>query len=187
MVDTSAIAHVVVTEGLACDLTSQQYGLSDYFVAVLDKVAQVANVGAVVFIAPGNKFGCELSEEDYAKIYLSKKRPDLKIYVPLNVCDRPYLDTFDNARLLQVWLQRQHYPLKNIYLYCNQPHCFRSALLFRLCGFQVTRVIGSYPTQITRKIVNRLWFYDYPGVQFLYEIAGLVYDLNRWLLWTLAR
>ena len=179
------VDHIVVTEGLAYveEQGTMKCCLSDYFEAVLDQVIQTVPANESVFISLANHFGCKLSEEEYATEYLLTKRPDLKVYVPSDVRDRAYLDTFDNARLLRTWLQKQGlWPLGDVILYCNAPHSFRSWLLFRLCGFNIQQVIGCRPEKVYKKIVPRLWYYDYFTIQILYEILGTLYDFVRWFL-----
>jgi len=194
-----AIAHVVVSEGLAFELVQghQQWGLSDYFEAVLSQVVQRVPDGQAVYLTPANAFGCAFTEEEYAAQYLTQKRPDLKVYLPVGVSDSsrvvqsenpPYLDTFDNARLLRRWLQRQgQWPLGSVILYCNWPHALRSWLLFSLCGYTLKQVVGTRPTKVSRTMTPRLWFYDYPLVQWGYEVMGMIYGLTRWVAWSLSK
>ncbi|NJR74160.1 MAG: YdcF family protein [Scytonema sp. CRU_2_7] len=183
------IAHVVVPEGLAIatDKESGQCLLSDYYEAVLTQVIHSVPLNGQVFLAPGNRFDYPASEEQYAAEYLMSKRPDLNIFVPSDISHPTYLDTFDNAIILRTWLQKQgRWPLEKVNLYCNAPHYLRSAVLFRLCGFQVQSVIGCRPKSVHRKMVPRLWFYDYPIIQSLYEFTALVYDFGRWLVWKIS-
>jgi len=185
--DQSAIAHVVVPEGLAAERNEPEQNclLSDYFEAVLRRVVRDAQAGSTVFVAPANTFGCRLTEEQYGAAYLMGERTDLTVEIPTYVRDRPYLDTFDNARVLRSWLERERrWPLQaRVTLYCNAPHVLRSYLLFRLCGFDVARVVGCRPAAVRRKIVRRLWFYDYPAIQIAYEALGIVYGFVRWIGW----
>ncbi len=183
------IVHIVVPEGLAIetDKESGQCFLSDYYEAVLTQVIDAVPPNGQVFLAPGNRFNYPAPEEQYAAEYLMSKRPDLNVFVVSGISERAYLDTFDNAKILRVWLQKQgRWPLEKVNLYCNAPHCLRSAVLFRLCGFQVQRVIGCRPKVVSRKIVPRLWFYNSPIIQNLYEFTALVYDLGRWLMWRIS-
>lgn len=177
--------YIIVTEGLtAAESPEAVENLSDYFEAVVRRVAAEAEPDGRVFLSPGNPFGHSKSEEDYAAEFLQKLRPDLRIFVPQNVRDRPYLDTFDNARVLRIWLKREKFwPLETVILYCNQPHSFRSLAMFKCCGFWVEKVVGCRPEKVSREIVPRLWFYNYPPIQFLYESATLVYDSCRFIIW----
>jgi Uncharacterized conserved protein len=175
------VSHVVVTEGLVFreDL-AQHYFLSNYFEAVLKQVLKQVSETEKVYISPGNCFDCPESEEDYAAKYLINSRPQLQVFVPKNIKDRPYLDTFDNARLLRKWLEKQgKWPLDEIILYCNQPHAFRSKLMFKLCGYKIQSVITSVPEISDRKMPPRLWFYDYLPANLLYELVALVYNVIR--------
>ncbi|MGH7998800.1 MAG: hypothetical protein ACREPR_05070 [Brasilonema sp.] len=183
------IAHIVVPEGLAIatDKESGQCLLSDYYEAVLTQVIHSVTLNGQVFLAPGNRFDYPASEEQYAAEYLLSKRPDLNIFVVSGISYRTYLDTFDNANILRTWLQKQErWPLGKVNLYCNAPHYLRSAVMFRLCGFQVQSVIKCRPKEVFRKIVPRLWFYDYPIIQNLYELTTLIYNFGRWLMWKIS-
>lgn len=180
------VAHVVVPEGLAYQAVQEveQCLLSDYYEAVLSRVIRAVPLNGQVFLAPGNQFTCAAYEELYAAEYLLSKRPDLDVILPVGISDRTYLDTLDNAKLLRTWLQKEgRWPLEEVTLYCNAPHCIRSAVLFRLCGFNVQLVVGCRPKVVCRKIVSRLWFYDYPIIQTLYEGTVLLYNFGRWIKW----
>ncbi|MCG5056583.1 MAG: hypothetical protein KA714_00785 [Limnoraphis sp. WC205] len=183
-------AHIVITEGLVSEdnTPEETHFLSDYFEAVLQRIIQDVPSTEAVFISPGNAFGCAFSEEEYAAQYLGSKRPELNVKYPIKVRDRPYLDTFDNARLLRKWLEQEKlWPLEEVILYCNAPHHLRSQAMFELCEFKVKQVIKCRPQKVQRKMVSRLWFYNYPVVQTIYEIIALCYDFSRWLVWKVNR
>lgn len=178
--------YIVVTEGLIAPetATASSSNLSDYFEAVLRQVAMDSQKSDRIFISPGNSFNHPKYEEEYAAEFLQAIRPDLQVLVPKNVRDLPYLDTFDNARLLQKWLkQRNYWPLKQVILYCNYPHSFRSWMMFICSGFSVKKVVGCRPQQVSRIIAPRLWFYNYPPIQFVYELTSLVYNTSRLVIW----
>ena len=183
------VARVVVPEGLAHkrDGKMQECLLSDHYEAVLERVIRDVPPNGEVFLAPGNPFGCEVSEEVFAADYLKNKRPDLKAIVPSDVSHDKYLDTFDNAKILRSWLQNQgRWPFEEVVLYCNAPHRLRSAVLFRLCGFNVQLVIGCCPETVHRKMAPRLWYYNYLPIHFLYEGMALVHNFGRWVMWKIA-
>lgn len=182
------VAHIVVPEGLAAEdnTPNETFFLSDYFEAVLQRIIQEVPATEPVYISPGNPFIHAASEEEYAAQYLQHQRPELQVNYPVNIRDRPYLDTFDNARVLRKWLEQEGlWPLGEVILYCNTPHAVRSQILFELCEFQVKNVVRCRPKQRKRQMVSRLWFYNYPVVQIIYELIGLVYNLNRWVFWKL--
>ncbi|VXD20992.1 YdcF family protein [Planktothrix paucivesiculata] len=175
------VSHVVVTEGLVFrEELAQYYFLSNYFEAVLKQVLKQVSEHETIYISPGNCFGCPESEEDYAAKYLINHRPELQVFVPKNIKDRPYLDTFDNARLLRKCLETEgRWPLDDVILYCNQPHAFRSKLMFKFCGYKIQSVITSVPEISDRKMPLRLWFYHYLPANLLYELVALVYNIIR--------
>jgi hypothetical protein len=175
------VSHIVVTEGLVFrEDFAQNYFLSNYFEEVLKLVLKQVSETEKVYISPGNCFDCPESEEDYAAKYLINHRPELRVFVPKIIKDRPYLDTFDNARLLRKWLETEgKWPLDDVILYCNKPHGFRSKLMFKLCGYKIQSVMTSVPEISDRKMPPRLWFYDYLPANLLYEWGALVYNLIR--------
>ncbi|MGB3536382.1 MAG: ElyC/SanA/YdcF family protein [Microcoleaceae cyanobacterium] len=178
--------HIIVPEGLAATDShpEETFYLSDYFEAVLQQVLKATSPTDTIIITPGNAFEYPHSEEEYATFYLKQRQPELQVKTVSEIQDCPYLDTFDNARLLRKYLQKQDIIVTHpIILYCNAPHCLRSWAMFRLCGFNIKQVIGCRPQQTQRPIVPRLWFYNYLPIQYLYECAAFVYDLCRWILW----
>lgn len=180
------VSHIVITEGLVTEENTPEdnFLLSDYFEAVLQRIIQDVPITESVYISPGNAFGCEYSEEEYAAQYLQSKQPQLNVKFPIKIRDRPYLDTFDNARLLRKWLEQEKlWPLGEVILYCNAPHSLRSEIMFKLCEFNVQNVIGTRPEKVQRKMVDRLWFYNYPVAQIIYEIIALCYNFSRWISW----
>lgn len=182
------ISHIVVPEGLAYEVKFKnlQCSLSDYYQAVLDEVIKNASKDDIVYLAPGNYFGCDYAEEEYALTYLLERRPDFNILFPSVGQERSYLDTFDNARFLRIWLESKLlWPLETIYLYCNSPHQWRSWLLFRLCGFKIDQIITSRPQKVVKKIVPRLWFYNFFIFQIFYELLSIVYGLIRYIYYKL--
>jgi hypothetical protein len=54
-------------------------------------------------------------------------------------------------------------------------------MVFKLCGFKVQHVVSCRPQKVKRKMVDRLWFYDYPIIQYLYEVAATLYNFCRWI------
>lgn len=182
--------YIIVTEGLtATEATAAVDNLSPYFKAVICQLAADAEPNSRVFVAPGNPFGHSQSEEDYAGEFLQQLRPDLQVLVPQNVRDKTYLDTFDNARVLRYWLKQEKYwPLESVILYCNKPHSFRSWIMFKSCDFPVQKVVSCRPEKVDNSmaIAPRLWFYNYPPIQFLYELATLVYDAGRVIIWKVS-
>lgn len=179
------VSHIVVTEGLVFrEDYANCYFLSNYFEAVLQQVLKQVTVDEKVYISPGNSFDCPEPEEQCAAKYLLYYRPELQVFIPENVKDRPYLDTFDNARLLRKWLEQQgKWPLEPVILYCNQPHALRSQLMFKLCGYNIQQVITSYPELANRTMPLRLIYYHYFPANLLYEYIALLYDLIRVYRW----
>jgi hypothetical protein len=178
--------HIIVPEGLAAidNNPEETFYLSDYYEAVLQQVLNAASLTDIVIMTPGNSFGYPHSEEEYASLYLKQRNPKLNVITVSQPKDSLYLDTFDNARLLQNYLQQNKLIIKSpIILYCHSPHYFRSRVMFRLCGFKIQQVMGCRPIKIKRPIVPRLWFYHYFPIQLLYECAAFVYDLCRWMIW----
>ena len=175
---------IVIPEGLSknTDSGSGSNILSSYYAEVIEKIAREARKERRVFFAPGNAFGKTLREHEYAVTYLSKLRPDLKIISEKIPKGRRYFDTLDNAIHLRKKLIREKiWPLAECSLFCTTPHKFRSWLLFKICGYPVTKVYTARPKLIRNKIVPRLWYYDYAIIHFGYEILAIFYCLLKYL------
>jgi hypothetical protein len=179
------ISHVIISEGLcaASEDNLKPNPLSSYYAKVIETVSQLAETGEEVFFTPGNNFSHPCREDIYAVRYLETLRKDLKTnYIDENFVGKN-LDTLDNALLLRDWLiHRRRWSLQHAHLYCYRFHTLRSWLLFRLCGFSVEKIISSNPKVKSKDIVPRLWFYNYPLVHILYEIAAIMYSLMRYFV-----
>jgi uncharacterized SAM-binding protein YcdF (DUF218 family) len=174
--------YIVVPEGLSIDEKGNYYA-SDYYMAALDKVRELGRQEDHIYLAPANTFGSHQPEDHFGKEYLQQQG----VRVELIADDIPrtgYLDTLDNAVYLRRYLQgRGCWPLGEVVLVCNKPHKWRSYLLFSLCGYRVRKVIVSRPVRRTgRKMVSRLWFYDVPFVQYIYEAVAIGYNTMKWLI-----
>ncbi|MGB3190818.1 MAG: hypothetical protein WBB43_15510 [Limnoraphis sp.] len=69
------VDHIVITEGLVTEENTPEdnFLLSDYFEAVLQRIIQEVPTNEPIYIYPGNAFGCECSEEEYKAITLHQK------------------------------------------------------------------------------------------------------------------
>lgn len=175
---------VVVPEGLSTDQDGRFYA-SDYYTAALDLAKEIAGDDGEIFLAPANKFGAHQPEDYFGRDYLLEIGCRCKVEcISSSIQRHGYLDTLDNAKYLKRHLQDLHrWPLGRITLVCNQPHRFRSVLMFRKFGFDVAETRVSKVTQHSgRRMVRRLWFYDLPIVQYFYEIAATMFNLGRYYI-----
>ncbi|HWK04070.1 MAG TPA: hypothetical protein VNS58_10595 [Puia sp.] len=176
--------YIVIPEGLSMDEAGRFYP-SDYYIAALDKVRSMARDGDRIYLAPANTFGAHQAEDFFGRDYLKENHCPAGIGVIDETIPRTgYLDTLDNAVYLKKHLVNTgRWPLEEVILVCNRPHRWRGWCMFFLCGYRIERVLGSRPSGRTgRKMVERLWFYDFPAVQFVYELAAIAYDTIRWLI-----
>jgi hypothetical protein len=175
--------YVVIPEGLAVD-GEGRYFASDYYMAALDIVIACCKPGDRVYLAPANNFGADQPEDYFGRHYLRERGcAGELVVIDGQIERRGYLDTLDNAVVLRRHLrQRGEWPLGEIILVCNRPHVARGWLMFRLCGYRIGEMKGSWPSVRTgRKMVKRLWFYDRPWVQPFYELLAIGYDCFRFL------
>jgi hypothetical protein len=174
---------IVVPEGLALDEQGNYYP-SDHYMAALDLVMSLAKTEDRIYLAPANSFGAHQEEDHFGYDYLRERycRSDIRL-IDHDIERERYLDTLDNAVYLRKDLKRRgEWPLGPVTLVCNGPHKMRSSLMFRLCGFEVMETVTSKAVKRTgRKMVERLWFYDVPLVQYIYELAATVYNSCRYI------
>jgi hypothetical protein len=181
-----ARCYVVIPEGLSVDKEGKFY-VSDHYMAALDLVAAASGDEDRIWLAPANDFGAGKPEDHFGLAYLREKGCRAVIgVIDDGIGRRGYLDTLDNASYLRKHLRLTgNWPLGGIILVCNRPHVWRGWLMFRLCGYRIEKVKGSRPAARTgRKMVKRLWFYDVPAAQYIYEAIAIVYDSFRFLLFS---
>lgn len=175
---------IVIPEGLATD-SGGRFFVSDYYAAALDKVVLASNTNDQIFLAPANTFGAMYEEEYFGRDYLLEKQSKAEI----ELIDRDfqrgsYLDTLDNALYLRTHLIRKSkWPLEPVIIVCNKPHKLRVWIIFRLCGYKINKMIVSRPVSRSgRKMVKRLWFYDFIFVQYIYEVAAIFHNIFKFFL-----
>lgn len=172
---------IVVPEGLATD-ASGNYHISDHYRAALDLVMAISSPGDVIYLAPANAFGADREEDMFAMEYLRSRNCMASVEViSRDIVRKGYLDTLDNAVYLKKDLVRKgRWPLGPVALICNRPHRLRSRLMFRACGYDITEIHTSKASARSgNRMVERLWFYDLPWVQYFYELAATAYGCGR--------
>ena len=173
------IPIIVVTEALAANAQGAALPAPSFvFRQVLDVVAAEATMSDSVFIAPGNSFDSNVSEQEVGGDYL-RLRCESTIVVP-DTSDSGYVDTRGNARLLRQFLERQRqWPMRPVRLYVAAGHAKRSAFCFRREGFSIAEVRSvSYEIE-DEPVVKRLWYYRSRFWHRLYEMGAIVVDFLR--------
>lgn len=168
---------VIVPDGLAAAGGKALAQPSFAYRAVLDAALQRPPQD-ILMLAPANRFGGTITEEEAAEVYLRARGRTGVILRPPPVAGGAYVDTSGNARHLRIWLQQlQAWPLTRSRLLVAARHAPRALLCFRKEGFQfegVDRV--SYAIPPREEIVTRLCYYRWPLVHRLYEAAALIRD-----------
>lgn len=171
---------VVVPEGLAGNSGRYESLPQPSFAyrAVLDHVVR-AYAGRMIFLAPANDFGLGQHEQTVAERYLADRGVSA-LAVPTNDANA-YVDTRGNARLLRQYLEcNQAWPLPRSILVVGFRHARRARLCFLREGFALAGVNAiRYSIPREERIVRRLWFYRFPGLHRLYEVAALLRDAVR--------
>ena len=169
---------IIVPEGLAADENGKTLAAPSFcYAAVLDYARQRYN-GAPLYLAPANRFGGDISEQQAAANYLSDWRGN--VVAPPTVADS-YVDTRGNAALLRRYCREKNIPpLPPAILLAGYRHIRRAALCFRREGFDIMQAVG-VPYRIDAKacMPRRLWYYKHPAVHRLYEAAALLRDSCR--------
>ncbi len=170
---------VIVPDGLASDAGRTLPQPSFVYRAVLD-AALLRPQEDILLLAPANDFGGSVSEEEAAERYLRAAGRGGAILRPAPVHDG-YVDTRGNARHLRLWLEaRQSWPLPHARLLVARRHARRALLCFQKEGFTFEAVDSiTYAIPPGEGVVTRLWYYRWPLLHRLYEVAALLRDRLR--------
>jgi uncharacterized SAM-binding protein YcdF (DUF218 family) len=172
---------VVVPEGLAKDARGRTLPEPSFlFRQVLDYVASIAATGSVVCLAPANRFGGAVHEQEAARDYLNARSDCLEIHCPV-YASAGYVDTFGNALLLRTYLlDRRRWPPGPVDLICADIHSYRARYCFARSGFRIARV-HRVPCRAlsNERIVDRLWYYRVRPLHMVYEIFALAREVVR--------
>lgn len=146
--------------------------------AALDHVRS-SYAGAVVYLAPANRFGGSTTEQEAAARYL-RARGVGQIVCPDSPRDG-YIDTRGNARVLREFLeQRGDWPLDPVVLVAAKRHARRAKLCFRKEGYRLRDIQSvAYQVPTNERLVSRLWYYRYPLCHEIYESLAYVRDALR--------
>ncbi len=146
---------------------------------VLDFTLRFARPADEVYLAPANAFGGPLREEETARLYLERHaapfrcaHPGFKL--PANPVRPRYVDTLDNARLLQEALG----PVATgeFELVCSEHHAPRAEWCFRRAGFRLMAVHRVPYVLQPGPVPPRVFYYRHPLLYRLYEAAALLRD-----------
>lgn len=172
---------VVVPEGLARDARGETLPEPSFvFRQVLDYVAEIARPSTVVYLAPANRFGGEVFEQEAAYAYLTIRSACRRIHCPVYPA-QGYVDTLGNARLLRKYLiDRNRWPPGPVDLVCAHTHSYRAHYCFARSGYRIARV-HRVPFRVFsgERIVNRLWYYRVKPAHLAYELSATARDLVR--------
>ena len=172
---------VVVPEGLARSARGKTLPEPSFvFRQVLDYVAKIATPATVVYLAPANRFGGMVFEQEAAYAYLTARSACRRIHCPVYPAQR-YVDTLGNARLLRKYLvDRNRWPPGPVDLVCAHTHSYRAHFCFARSGYRIARV-HRVPVRVFsgERIVNRLWYYRVTPAHLVYELAAMARDAIR--------
>ena len=172
---------VVVPEGLAGGARGKTLPEPSFvFRQVLDYVAKIATPATVVYLAPANRFGGSVYEQEAAYVYLTARSACRRIHCPVYPA-QGYVDTLGNARLLRRYLlERNRWPPGPVELVCADVHAYRARYCFARSGYRIARVHRA-PFRVLsgERIVNRLWYYRVRPAHRVYEFLALARDAVR--------
>ncbi len=172
---------VVVPEGLARNARGKTLPEPSFvFRQVLDYVVRIATPAAVVYLAPANRFGGDVYEQEAAYAYLSARSACRQIHCPVYPA-RGYVDTLGNAQLLRRYLiDRNRWPPDPVDLVCADIHACRAHYCFARSGYRIARV-HRVPFRVYsgERIVNRLWYYRVKPAHLVYELSAMARDVIR--------
>ena len=180
---SEARSVIVVPDGLAADPQGRALGEPSFaYRWVLDWVIANLAAGDQVLLAPANRFGGAVSEQESGRRYLL----DRGVVAPI-VCFETetgsYIDTRGNARLLRRHLEENgRWPLASATLVSYLRHLPRARLVFEQEGFTFASCVAVPPPRFEAEpIVRRLWYYRVPIVHRLYEAGARAASRLRWI------
>ena len=140
---------------------------------VLDRLTQKVGPGDRILLAPANRFGGEVSEQEAARRYLVAHGLTVGV-VCFEVDVGSYVDTRGNARLLRRHLEDTgQWPLERCVLVSYHRHLPRARIVFRQEGFAWESSLPVRPERfLSEPIVARLWYYRTPALHALYELGA---------------
>lgn len=165
---------IVVPDGLAVDGAGRPLPQPSFVYRwVLDWVADNVEAGDRILLAPANKFGGQVSEQEAARRYLEGRGVGSSI-VCFEADSDSYIDTRGNARLLREHLKRSgDWPPPRAILISYVLHLPRAGIVFRHEGFDIETYVAVTPPHFTAgPIVRRLWYYRWPVCHRLYEAGA---------------
>lgn len=135
------------------------------------------NLPRTTYLAPGNDFGCGVSEQEAAERYLAGRLA--LIAVPTD--SRSYVDTRGKARSLRWHFEgRRARPSSPIVMVVAFRHARRAELCFRKEGFEIAAVVAEpYRVIPGAAIMQRLCYYRRPALHRIYEVLAWARDRAR--------
>lgn len=172
--------YIVVPDGLAADQNGTPLPAPSFvYKSVLDELLKVANTSDQIYLAPANKFGGEVSEQQVAHEYLLKMNGDLNV-ISFETHTSSYIDTRGNAVHLREYLKSiDSWPIGDSCLVVYNFHYFRARLAFEQEGFSFRKSLLTKVKLGHEPIVNRLFYYKFKALHGLYELSGYLLYLFR--------
>jgi uncharacterized SAM-binding protein YcdF (DUF218 family) len=171
---TRVRSWIVVPDGLAADAAGRASDRPSFvYRQVLDRLTREVDPGDRILLAPANRFGGEVSEQEAARRYLAGLGRTLGV-VCFEVDDGRYVDTRGNARLLRRHLEDAgEWPLEHCVLVSYHRHLPRARIVFRQEGFVWDSSLPVRPEAfVPEPIVGRLWYYRFPALHTVYELGA---------------
>lgn len=172
--------YIVVPDGLAADQNGTPLPAPSFvYKSVLDELLKVANTSDQIYLAPANKFGGEVSEQQVAHEYLLKMNGDLNV-ISFETHTSSYIDTRGNAVHLREYLKSiDSWPIGDSCLVVYNIHFLRAKICFKQEGYNLNSYLISTLDKSSGFMVKRLFYYKYHTLHFAYEaLASLASKLR---------
>lgn len=180
---SAARSLIVVPDGLAADPQGRALPEPSFaYRWVLDWVIANRAPEDAVLLAPANRFGGDVSEQEAARRYLAARGVSAPL-VCFEADTGSYIDTRGNAALLRRYLEAEgRWPPDRATLVSYAPHLERARIVFEQEGYRLEACVAVAPPHFAPEpIVGRLWYYRVPLLHRLYEAGARLASRLRWI------
>jgi len=169
--------YILIPEGVNNKYRHPQKKLMPNFVyrQMIEYTAKIANKNDRIYLAPGNFFGSDYSEQELANNYLNDIGANASIIV-IKSPNNTYIDTLGNALVMMKNIKNKEIVFE---LVCENIHSYRAEHCFRKIGFNISKVHRIPYIMSSEKIHPRVYHQKNLQLHIIYEKLAIIRDIIR--------